>query len=63
MDGARIKANQIANLRLMAVLNYRFAVALLLDSNFVFLRIAAHFWSRKQKKATRGDGSGSSSYL
>ena len=24
MDGARIKANQIANLRLMAVLNYRF---------------------------------------
>ena len=25
MDGARIKANQIANLRLMAVLNYRFA--------------------------------------
>ena len=26
MDGARIKANQIANLRLMAVLNYRFGV-------------------------------------
>ena len=26
MDGARIKANQIANLRLMAVLNYRFRV-------------------------------------
>ena len=28
MDGARIKANQIANLRLMAVLNYRFGVLL-----------------------------------
>ncbi len=26
MDGARIKANQIANLRLMAVLNYRLAL-------------------------------------
>ena len=34
MDGARIKANQIANLRLMAVLNYRFAVSLWLDSIF-----------------------------
>jgi hypothetical protein len=33
MDGARIKANQIANLRLMAVLNYRFVV-LLAQSRF-----------------------------
>ena len=60
MDGARIKANQIANLRLMAVLNYRFAVCGL---RFAVLQNASYARGRNQKKATRGEGGGGSSYL
>jgi hypothetical protein len=54
-----IKANPIANLRLMAVLSYR--LASLPPPHRA--GVAADAQSMKQKKASRGEGAGGSSYL
>jgi hypothetical protein len=65
MDGARIKANQIANLRLMAVLNYRLTALnpFYLHGFRGLFEMKLTQSGRNQKKASRGEGGASSSYL